>query len=54
MHRILFVILAVLIVATVGVYAIFSRDLAAARARLVGPQHDDGDVLWRVGIRRDG
>jgi 2-hydroxy-6-oxonona-2,4-dienedioate hydrolase len=31
-----FVILAVLIVATVGVYAIFSRDLAAARARLVG------------------
>lgn len=36
MRRILFVILAVLIVATTGVYAVFARDLAAARARLVG------------------
>ncbi|MGD0908199.1 MAG: alpha/beta hydrolase [Candidatus Acidiferrales bacterium] len=36
MRRILFVILAVLIVATVGVYAIFARDLTAARTRLVG------------------
>ena len=35
-RRILFVILAVLIVASVGVYAIFAHDLAAARACLVG------------------
>ncbi len=36
MHRIFFIILAVLIVATAGVYAIFAHDLAAARARLIG------------------
>jgi 2-hydroxy-6-oxonona-2,4-dienedioate hydrolase len=36
MGRILFVSLAVLIVATAGVYAIFARDLAGARDRLVG------------------
>src|ERR1035441_10074443 len=36
MGRILFVSLAVLIVATAGVYAIFARDLAGARARFVG------------------
>jgi len=36
MHRVLSVILVVLIVATIGVYAIFSHDLAAARARLAG------------------
>ena len=36
MRRILFVILAVLIVATAGTYAIFARDLPGARARLVG------------------
>jgi len=36
MRRILFVILAILIVVTAGVYAIYERDLAAARARLVG------------------
>src|ERR1022692_4047813 len=36
MKRVLFVILAVLIVATTGVYAIYVRDLTAARARLVG------------------
>ena len=36
MGRILFVSLAVLIVATAGVYAIFARDLAGARGRLVG------------------
>jgi 2-hydroxy-6-oxonona-2,4-dienedioate hydrolase len=36
-HRqILFVILAVLIIGTAGVYAIFVHDLAAARVRLVG------------------
>jgi 2-hydroxy-6-oxonona-2,4-dienedioate hydrolase len=36
MRRILFVLLAVLIVATGGVYAIYARDMKAARARLVG------------------
>lgn len=36
MRRILFVIFAVLVVTTAGVYAIFARDLTAARARLVG------------------
>jgi 2-hydroxy-6-oxonona-2,4-dienedioate hydrolase len=36
MKRVLFVILAVLIVATTGVYAIYVRDLTTARARLVG------------------
>jgi 2-hydroxy-6-oxonona-2,4-dienedioate hydrolase len=36
MTRILMVTLAVLIVATVGVYASFAHDLTAARARLVG------------------
>jgi hypothetical protein len=36
MRRISFVILAVLIVAAAVVYAIFARDLTAARARLVG------------------
>jgi 2-hydroxy-6-oxonona-2,4-dienedioate hydrolase len=36
MKRILFVILAVLIVATACLYTIFMRDVAAARARLVG------------------
>jgi pimeloyl-ACP methyl ester carboxylesterase len=36
MRRILFVILAVLIVATAGVYTMFSRDLSGARARLTG------------------
>ena len=36
MRRTLYVILAVLIVATSGVYAIFARDLAGARGRLVG------------------
>lgn len=35
MHQILFVILAVLMVAIAGVYAIFARDLTCARARLV-------------------
>jgi 2-hydroxy-6-oxonona-2,4-dienedioate hydrolase len=36
MKRVLFVILAVLIVAAAGLYTIFMRDLAAAHARLVG------------------
>src|ERR1039457_3994931 len=36
MRRTLIVILAVLIVSTSGIYLIFARDLAAARARLVG------------------
>jgi pimeloyl-ACP methyl ester carboxylesterase len=36
MQRIFLVILAVLIVAAAGIYAIFAHDLAAARARLVG------------------
>ena len=36
MHRTLLVVLAVLMVGIVGVYAIFVRDLARARARLVG------------------
>ena len=36
MTRILIVILAVLIVAAVGVYASYAHDLTAARARLVG------------------
>jgi len=36
MKRVLLVIPVVLIVATAGVYAIFARDLAGARARLVG------------------
>jgi uncharacterized protein YxeA len=36
MKRVLFVILAVLIVATTGVHAIYVRDLTAARVRLVG------------------
>ncbi len=36
MHHILFAILAVLIVATAGIYAVFARDLTDARARLVG------------------
>ncbi|HWX81548.1 MAG TPA: alpha/beta hydrolase [Steroidobacteraceae bacterium] len=36
MRRILLVILAVLIVATAGVYAMFVRDISGARARLVG------------------
>jgi hypothetical protein len=36
MRRNFFVTLAVLIVATAGVYAIFAHDLATARARLVG------------------
>ena len=35
-RRILFVILAVLIVAAVGVYAIYALEMKAARARLVG------------------
>jgi hypothetical protein len=33
MRRIFFVILAVLIVAAAGIYAIFAHDLAAARAQ---------------------
>ncbi len=36
MRRILFVIFAVLIVAAVGVYATYLRDIRAARARLAG------------------
>jgi 2-hydroxy-6-oxonona-2,4-dienedioate hydrolase len=36
MRRILLAILAVLIVATAGIYAIFARDLGGARARLAG------------------
>ena len=36
MQGILFISLAVLLVATAGVYAVFAHDLAAARARLVG------------------
>ena len=36
MQRILFISLAVLLVAAAGVYAVFAHDLAAARARLVG------------------
>jgi len=36
MQRILFISLAVLLVATAGAYAVFAHDLAAARARLVG------------------
>ena len=36
MRRILFVIFAVLILAAVGVYATYARDMKAARARLVG------------------
>jgi 2-hydroxy-6-oxonona-2,4-dienedioate hydrolase len=36
MRRFLFVLLAVLIVATAGVYALYARDMKAARARLVG------------------
>jgi 2-hydroxy-6-oxonona-2,4-dienedioate hydrolase len=36
MRRILFVLLAVLILAAVGVYAIYARDMKAARTRLVG------------------
>ena len=35
-YRILFVILAVLIIATASVYAIFARDMAGSRGRLVG------------------
>ena len=36
MGRILFAILAILIIAIAGVYAIYARDLTAARASLVG------------------
>jgi 2-hydroxy-6-oxonona-2,4-dienedioate hydrolase len=36
MRRILFVIFAVLVVAAIGVYATYARDMKAARARLVG------------------
>jgi hypothetical protein len=54
MKRVLLVILAVLIVATAGVYSIFARDLAGARARLVGRRRTVETVVGHVGIRRHG
>jgi hypothetical protein len=53
MKRVLFVILAVLIVATTGVYAIYVRDLTAARAPPCWPQQHHRDVLRHRYTGRD-
>jgi uncharacterized protein YxeA len=50
MKRVLFIIIAVLIVAAAGVYAIYARDLAGARARLIGRSNTVETTLrtaWR-------